>query len=494
MGFETDRTAVGRARVSAAALDGVQAEIREGDFLRWAAGRLAEGASGVRDRGFDAAVGNPPFIRYQLLGEKAHRRSEAIVRGLGLPFTRHANAWVPFVLAALALLRPGGRLAMVVPAEILHVLHAGSVRAYLARECARVLLVDPVELWFEGLLQGAMLLLAERRDAPARASGNVGVVPTLTRAFLREDPEALFRRARYVDGCRMGEKWTTALLSDRERSLVDGVAGLVAVPRLRQIASVDVGIVTGANGFFLVPDAVVERYQLDAFAHPMFGRSGHVRGVVYDRRRHEANRRRGVPANFLWLPDAPLDALPAGLQRYILVGERSGLHRRYKCRVREPWYRVPSVYATPVAMLKRSHECPRLILNAAGAFTTDTAYRVRPTRIAAARLVSGFVNSLTALSAELEGRHYGGGVLELVPSEIERLLVPLPRTSATLAVLDQALESGRPVEQILRAQDTAILGGVGVGADDRVTIHEAWARLRDRRHRRGGRGGSVGIG
>jgi len=32
---------------------------------------------------------------------------------------------------------------------------------------------------------------------------------------------------------------------------------------------------------------------------------------------------------------------------------------------------------------------------------------------------------LTALSAELEGRHYGGGVLELVPSEIERLLVPL---------------------------------------------------------------------
>jgi hypothetical protein len=33
------------------------------------------------------------------------------------------------------------------------------------------------------------------------------------------------------------------------------------------------------------------------------------------------------------------------------------------------------------------------------------------------------VNSLTALTAELEGRHYGGGVLELVPSEIEKLAV-----------------------------------------------------------------------
>ncbi len=38
----------------------------------------------------------------------------------------------------------------------------------------------------------------------------------------------------------------------------------------------------------------------------------------------------------------------------------------------------------------------------------------------------GFLNGLTALTAELEGRHYGGGVLELVPSEIEKLLVPVP--------------------------------------------------------------------
>lgn len=40
-------------------------------------------------------------------------------------------------------------------------------------------------------------------------------------------------------------------------------------------------------------------------------------------------------------------------------------------------------------------------------------------------LVLAFVNSLTSLTAEMEGRHYGGGVLELVPSEIERLLIPV---------------------------------------------------------------------
>jgi hypothetical protein len=113
------------------------------------------------------------------------------------------------------------------------------------------------------------------------------------------------------------------------------------------------------------------------------------------------------------------------VQRYLRSGEEQGLPKRYKCRVREPWFRVPSVHATPVAMLKRAHHFPRLVLNKAQVFTTDTAYRIQPKQVTAASLVYSFLNSLTSLSAELEGRHYGGGVLELVPSEIERLILPV---------------------------------------------------------------------
>src|SRR5262249_40514910 len=177
---------------------------------------------------------------------------------------------------------------------------------------------------------------------------------------------------------------------------------------------VDVGIVTGANHFFLVPDATVQRYSLEGWAHPMFGRSEHVRGVIYNAAHHRENRRRGLPANFLWFGARPLAELPGPTRRYLREGEKKGLHRRYKCRVRTPWYAVPSVYAAPVSMLKRCHHFPRLVLNRAKAFSTDTAYRITPIRGTASGLVLSFVNSLTALSSELEGRHYGGGVLELV--------------------------------------------------------------------------------
>ena len=48
----------------------------------------------------------------------------------------------------------------------------------------------------------------------------------------------------------------------------------------------------------------------------------------------------------------------------------------------------------------------------------------RDSPITAQDLCAVFHNSLTLLSAEIEGRYFGGGVLELVPSEIRSVLIP----------------------------------------------------------------------
>jgi adenine-specific DNA-methyltransferase len=247
-----------------------------------------------------------------------------------------------------------------------------------------------------------------------------------------------------------------------------------------EIAEVDVGIVTGANKYFLVTNEIVERHKLSKWAHPMFGRSEHCPGIIYDEKQHRANAQKGNPTNFLWFRDPPADA---ALRAYIKLGEGEELHTRYKCRVRSPWYTVPSVYATEIGMLKRSHDTPRLILNKLGAYTTDTAYRIRTSDIAATKLVGCFLNPLTALSAELEGRHYGGGVLELVPSEIERLFIPLPaKALIDLKDLDKAVRS-LPAHQVLSHQGKTVLGALGLSCSKQEIILAGWMRLRNRRHR-----------
>lgn len=462
----------------AAARTSLPVKMQRTDFLRWYL------FFGQNDKNFDAVVGNPPFIRYQYLPAEQQMLAEKIFGQLKLPFTKHTNAWVPFVLASIRLLKPGGRLAMVIPSEIFHIPHAQSLRRYLAEQCSKILILDPEEIWFDDTLQGTVLLMAEKKRDLSEKSRGVAIVPVKSRDALAGDPEEYFQNAAYTNGVTIEGKWMPVFLSLRERTLLAELKARNDVKKFADIASVDVGIVTGANKFFLVPDATVSEFALQRWAHPMFGRSDHVKGLVYSYSDHEVNKETGLPANFLWFEEEQVEKLPQNVRDYLDIGLSQKLHTRFKCRTRKTWYKVPSVYSAPVAMLKRAHHYPRLVLNSADAYTTDTAYRIRPLGIMPEALVLGFVNSLTCLTAEMEGRHYGGGVLELVPSEIERLLVPVIKaTSAELKAADRRFRDARSDSEFLRTQDALVLGKLGVSRSDQESLHCAWIKLRDRRHR-----------
>lgn len=454
------------------------ATIYSTDFLSWSLEKI-----GRVEGTFDAVIGNPPFVRYQYLPQPFQQKAEQIFRELGLPFTKHTNAWVPFILAGMRMLRPGGRLAMVVPAEIIHVMHAQALRSYLGRECNRLVIIDPEKLWFDGTLQGAVLLMAEKRqDGKDKAEG-LGIYEVKDREFLRTKPSVVFGAPQSINGKTVAGKWTRAILDRETRDLFDELAEHQEVHRFCDVADVAVGIVTGANKFFLVTDDVVAENGLERWAHPMFGRSGHCPGVIYDEKQHQANARAGNPTNFLWFLDN--DPLRYKKSRsYIEAGEEESLHTRYKCRIRSPWFAVPSVYSTEIGMLKRSNDLPRLILNKVGAYTTDTAYRIHTLNgTPADKLVSCFINSLTALSAELEGRYYGGGVLELVPSEIEKLLIPLPdKSRISLKRLDKKVRTESALD-VLEANSREVLGNLGLSTVKQDIVFNGWKRLRNRRHR-----------
>lgn len=473
LGFELDRPEAGKARRRLSDSK-VRGTVRSEDFLGFALKALDDDA--LR---FDAALGNPPFVRYQYLPEEFQTLSERIFARLNCGFTKHTNAWVPFILASFALLNPGGRLAMVVPAEIIHVTHAQSLRAYLGSECRRLVIIDPEELWFDGTLQGAVLLLAQKKMPREKAQG-VAVYPVRGREFLARGPAHAFNAPVPINGKTVQGKWTRALLDIPARRLLDQLEMHDEVHRFDDIATVDVGIVTGANKFFLVSDEVVDRFKLRRWAHPMFGRSEHCPGIVYDDVQHRENARVGSPTNFLWFEEGAQH--DRAVLEYVRIGEEQRLHTRYKCRIRTPWYTVPSVYSTEIGMLKRAHNLPRLILNTVGAYTTDTAYRIR-SKVKPEKLVATFLNPLTALSAELEGRHYGGGVLELVPSEIERLLVPVRRKARfDLTRLDKKVRT-LAADDLMAVHGREVLLPLGISPDECSALLDSWSKLRNRRQR-----------
>lgn len=454
------------------------ATVTEGDYLVWANKQLAENHTL-----YDGVVGNPPFIRYQFLENEFQVQAELVFKQLKQKFTKHTNAWVPFLLSSLALLKEGGRLGMVIPSEIIHVMHAQSLRSYAGQVCSKIVIIDPKEIWFEDTLQGAVIILAEKKTDPQQETEGVGIVSVNGFDFLAEDPNALFARTPGINGETVAGKWTKAVLERDELALIQSLINHASVHQFNDIATVDVGIVTGANEFFLVDNQTVEQYQLADYAHPMFGRSQHCPGILYDASQHAENQRDGLPTNFLYIADE-FDALPLKVKEYILFGQSQELHTRYKCRIRKPWYKVPSVYSTSIGMLKRCHEAPRLILNQAEAYTTDTAYRVRSTFTSSENLVCSFLNPLTAITAELEGRYYGGGVLELVPSEIEQLYIPvIEGMEHDLAGINQQVKAGE-IAAVIRSQGEKILAALGFSKSDNDRLMAIWEKLKDRRLRK----------
>jgi len=325
--------------------------------------------------------------------------------------------------------------------------------------------------------------MVEKKLDKTIPSEGVAVVSAPNNNFLKTDPEKIFASAKYVSGDVLNGKWMKVLLSIEELEVFERVRKLPLIKRFSDVANVDVGIVTGANKFFLVDDATVKKYQLESYAKPMFGRSGHCPGIVYSNAVHRANAKKDMATNFISINKVEFEDLTEGAKEYVLMGEAEGLHKRYKCRIRKPWYSVPSVYSTSIGMLKRAHHYPRLILNTAGAYTTDTAYRIS-SKENADKLVYGFINSLTALTAEMEGRHYGGGVLEMVPSEIEKLLIPVADVeNMNLDELDKKIVNFHNPDALFIEQDKKVLIAAGLSEEDCRIIHQAWVHIRSRRQR-----------
>jgi adenine-specific DNA methylase len=277
------------------------------------------------------------------------------------------------------------------------------------------------------------------------------------------------------------EKWLKYFLTQREITFLRTLRAAPAVTTLAAHASVDVGVVTGKNEFFVLSAEQVDRLGLGGHTVPVVSRSVHLQGTCLDAAEWRSLAAAGDRVHLLRL--GPLDgARPSSrLASYLRRGEASGFHHGYKCSIRDPWYAVPSVWVADAFVFRQIYDFPRVVLNQAGATSTDTIHRLR-SKAAPGRLVSNVYTHLTAASAEIEGRSYGGGVLELEPTEAERLLVPANLGAALpLAECDRLVRAGR-IDLVLAANDALLLRGqLGLSRTECALLRGVWIKMRDRR-------------
>ncbi len=391
---------------------GIAVDLQLCDFFRYAP-----------DHRFDAVLGNPPYIRYQDFTGPVRARAREVALAAGVALTALASSWAAFTVRSAALLTEGGKLGLVLPAELLTVNYAAPVRTFLLRHFDSVRLVLFTERVFPDVQEEVVLLLAAGYRREGAGTDHFDLLQLESLEDLEHLPADL-RSSPWVRA-RAAERWTAAL--------VEGTTPLPEADcqrwsRLGDWGRIALGAVSGANDYFALSRAQARARglgpkDLEPLSPPG---STHLRSLVLDRSRMMRLEREGKRTVLFHPAGKPSIAA----QEYIDEGEKRGIDQRFKCRVRSPWWLVPLQPVADLFLTYMNAHAVALCANTAGVrhlnsvhgvFLGEDLEGVDPVACAVAAL-----NTVTTLSCELRGRAYGGGLLKVEPREAVSLLVPAP--------------------------------------------------------------------
>ncbi len=434
----------------------------------------------------DAVIGNPPYIRYQEHTGMVRKRARQAAFDQGVRLSGLASSWAALMVHASGFLKPDGRLAMVLPAELLTVGYAEPIRRWLRKRFAAVHLVMFEQLQFEDAMEKVVLLIA-------RGTGGCNAFSLVCAEDASDLPVQMFGPKHFNVAPAEEGKWSDFLLPARQRQLFDRVVSEHFVP-LGDYGHPKLGTVTGANAFFTISEATRREYRIDEKDLAKISPPGtkHLKGLAF--RMGDWNKLREATEP-VWML-APRDKPSAGLRRYLVHGKELGVPDAYKCRVRENWWRPPAAPIPQLFFTYMSHRFPRLVFNGAKAGYVNSMHGVRLNKGAdpkdAQMLPLLALNSATMLGGEVFGRSYGGGVLKMEPSEAAILPVPdrpaLRKAWALLqddrASLDRQLRQGLWTAVIKRVDEALLQQACGLSAKQAIDLHDAARALREHRMRR----------
>jgi len=430
---------------------------------------------------FDLIIGNPPYIRYQFFDRQQQIEAGDIFTKAGLTYSKLTNAWVSFVVGASLLLKEkGGKIGFVLPAEILQVSFALQLRKFLAQFYNKINIISFEKLVFPNIQQEVVLLLCEKVGTKEHYIEHIELkdaseLKTLDTARLKSPQKKIDFKS---------NKWTFYFLEQEEIDFLENIATKRNIKTLGHYANVEVGITTGSNDFFTVPLTTVEAYDLQDYAKPMVGRSVQVNSVIFTEKDWEKNKFSKAKAHLLAFPDKQNLNQNNGAVKYIEYGESIGINKGYKTGIRNDWFVVPSLKISDALFIRRNNLYPRLIINQAEAYTTDTMHRVfvnQGTDIQA--LTASYYNSLSLAFTEVSGRSHGGGVLELMPNEAEKVLLPYHKdNSKLLSQIDNLIRNKTDIEEVLKITNQIVLKDhYGLTQKEINLAHSIWKKLSARR-------------
>jgi hypothetical protein len=383
-------------------------------------------------------------------------------------------------------------MAWVLPGAFLQADYARPIRAFLADSFSRVAAIVIRERIFldAGADEETVILLADGYKAPPSGHIELGQVETLDALKqLIADWDA-----REWAGNKSNVRPAALNLSPAEGDILNRLECLPDCVSLGDVASIQIGLVTGANDFFVLgKDGLEKAGLLEEDCTPILAKFLAAPGVSFSLTDHLSFLKGGGKG---YLVDSNGQCGNERIQAYL---ETFPLGRRTETstfKKRKIWSK-PDDGRVPDAFFPVMHHWgPRLVLNPYGFTNTNTIHRVyfseAVDNVSRKLIAISLLTSFSQLSAELVGRRYGSGVLKHEPREAEKIRILLPKLGPAAIekafnAIDRDLRAGDR-ERAMRRADQLVFASIK--GDDQEAVSSALSKALDhiRQNRRPRRG------
>jgi type I restriction-modification system DNA methylase subunit len=403
---------------------------------------------------FDVVVANPPYIEQELLGLKEKKKIKNLIEQeykfkLYLGFSteakkesiildRQSDIYIYFYIHALRFLKNEGRLGFISSNKWLEVDYGEPFQRFLLNNTKIQYIIEFDRAIFpDAEVNTSVVVLQKEKQKSSRDSNLVKFVRVKEKmevntqlSLIQNAEESLEDHRIRINVIRQSDlkqgKWNVHL---RAPPVFQRIVGSNRVKPLSSLARVFRGLTTGYDQFFILDKNTIEGHQIEPqFLAPLIRSPKNAKSLVID----------NDAINYLFTVNVPKAQLKGtNALKYIQYGEklevepRKGFQRATRrlpeletIKNRDPWYSLPEFEIAPILFVKMIDKQPKALLNRAKAHASNLFYYVIPERKQDIFVILGFLNSsIGALLAELYGRSYGGGVLELAAYELKRMPV-----------------------------------------------------------------------
>lgn len=401
-GFDVDPDAF--AHLASIGIDNVSGNFKHLDFL-------CSSAESVR---VDAVLANPPFVSYHRLNENQRRLIEKVRQKYFPALHKKASLWAYFLLHSLSFLRPGGRMAFVLPNAIGTADYSRPLLDFLREHFAQVELVHVSERLF--IQAGADERISLLFLSDYRPNGVPCPEPLRLRDIVRVREIADFNDSTINAS---GHPKIVDVRSKAEKAIENLQKN--GFDELGSVASVRIGEVVGDVRFFVRPLSEWLRLRIDkGYLQPILTRSGQIRGCYLPKENGEGLS--SVP--YILLP--PEHNLPDEISAYLAQYPEEAVAANKTFKKRPYWYRCSYTRDADAFIGSMNHDYPRVIGNESGISCSNAFYKIslnkRPELSSWLPILS--LTTPMRLSAEVLGRVRGSGGIKLEPSDVKRLCIP----------------------------------------------------------------------